>query len=71
MERLLRYSLERQRPIRVIFQREGRMLQRKVQVLALEEDMIRLSSQRPLEAWSMSREDLLGADYVRGDEGIE
>ena len=39
MERFLRYSLERQRPIRLIYQRAGRIWQRKAQVLALMKEL--------------------------------
>lgn len=69
MERFLLYSLERQRPIRLIFQRDGRIWQRKVQVLALNENTVRLSSVRPREEWEMPREDLLGAEYAPGTRG--
>ncbi len=69
MERILRYSLERGRPIRLIFQREGRLEQRNVQVLALDAERVRLRSRRPREEWEMALTDVLGADYARGDEG--
>ena len=71
MERFLRYSLERQRPIRLIYQRAGRIWQRKAQVLALTETTVRLRSTRPQEEWEMPRENLLGAEYAPGDEGQE
>lgn len=44
MERILRYSLDHRRPIRLIFQREGALQQRNVQVLALEAGRVRLLS---------------------------
>lgn len=69
MERILRYSLERRKPIRLIFQREGALQQRNVQVLALESGRVRLLSRRPREEWEMPLADVLGADYARGDEG--
>lgn len=69
MERILRYSLDHRRPIRLIFQREGALQQRNVQVLALEAGRVRLLSRRPREEWEMSLTDVLGADYARGDEG--
>ena len=69
MERILRYSLDRRRPIRLIFQREGALQQRNVQVLALEAGRVRLLSRRPREEWEMPLTDVLGADYARGDEG--
>ena len=69
MERILRYSLDHRRPIRLIFQREGRLQQRNVQVLALGKDRVRLASRRPREEWEMDLADILGADYARGDEG--
>ena len=69
MERILRYSLDHRRPIRLIFQREGALQQRNVQVLALEAGRVRLLSRRPREEWEMPLTDGLGADYARGDEG--
>ena len=69
MERILRYSLDHRRPIRLIFQREGALQQRNVQVLALEAGRGRLLSRRPREEWEMPLTDVLGADYARGDEG--
>ena len=68
MERILRYSLDHRRPIRLIFQREGALQQRNVQVLALEAGRVRLLSRRPREEWEMLLTDVLGADYSRGDE---
>ena len=69
MERILCYSLDHRRPIRLIFQREGALQQRNVQVLALEAGRVRLLSRRPREEWEMPLTDVLGADYARGDEG--
>ncbi len=69
MERILRYSLDHRRPIRLIFQREGALQQRNVQVLAMEAGRVRLLSRRPREEWEMPLTDVLGADYARGDEG--
>ena len=69
MERILRYSLDHRRPIRLIFQREGALQRRNVQVLALEAGRVRLLSRRPREEWEMPLTDVLGADYARGDEG--
>ena len=69
MERILRYSLDHRRPVRLIFQREGALQQRNVQVLALEAGRVRLLSRRPREEWEMPLTDVLGADYARGDEG--
>ena len=69
MERILRYSLDHRRPIRLIFQREGALQQRNVQVLALEAGRVRLLSRRPREEWELPLTDVLGADYARGYEG--
>ena len=69
MERILRYSLDHRRPIRLIFQREGALQQRNLQELALEAGRVRLLSRRPREEWEMPLTDVLGADYARGDEG--
>ena len=67
MERILRYSLERRKPIRLIFQREGALQQRNVQVLALESGRVRLLSRRPQEEWEMPLADVLGVALAAQD----
>lgn len=70
MERMLRYSLTHQQPIRVIFQTpEGKLVQRKVTVTLLDDQQVTLRSLRPKGEVTVPLFSLLGADYIRGDDG--
>ncbi|MBR2719412.1 MAG: hypothetical protein IKB78_08980 [Clostridia bacterium] len=72
MERFLRYSLEKQRPIRLIFfTDEGKMKQVNAQIVGVEEEMVRFTCLRPKGEFVVSKERILSADYKRGDEGQE
>lgn len=72
MERFLRYSLEKQRPIRLIFfTDEGKMKQVNAQIVGVEEEMVRFICLRPKGEFVVSKERILSADYKRGDEGQE
>lgn len=69
MERFLRYSLEKQRGIRLIFLNdEGVMKQVNAQVLALDASQVRFACLRPRGEWTLPLERILSADYRRGDE---
>ncbi|MBE5804204.1 MAG: hypothetical protein E7316_06805 [Clostridiales bacterium] len=70
MERFLRYSLEKQRPIRLIFYTdEGKMKQVNAQVTAMTETSVAFTCLRPKGTFEMEKSRLLSADYKRGDEG--
>ena len=70
MERFLRYSLERGRAIRLIYQEEdGRMRQVSAQVKALDGDMVSFTTLRPKKDVTVSVTHILSADYRKGDEG--
>ena len=70
MERMLRYSLTHQQPIRVIFQtQEGKLVQRKATVTQLDDQQVTLRSLRPKGEVTIPLFSLLGADYIRGDDG--
>ena len=69
MERMLQYSLEHERPIRLIWQEEGKLVQRKATVTALTADTVTLRSLRPRGETTITRESILSADFVKGDEG--
>ena len=72
MERFLRYSLERQRPIRLIFfADDGSMKQVNAQVTAMAEGKVCFSCLRPKGCFEVAKERILSADYKRGDEGQE
>lgn len=70
MERFLRYSLEKQRPIRLIFYDEsGTLRQSNAQVQAIEADTVSFTTLRPKTQWMLPPESILSADYKKGDEG--
>lgn len=70
MERFLRYSLEKQRPIRLIFlQDNGGMKQLNAQIVEMGEDTVRFTSLRPKGEFTIEKASILSADYKKGDEG--
>ena len=70
MERFLRYSLERDRAIRVIFMDpEGRMRQASAVVEAMDDRTVRLYVIRPPRRLTVPLTDILGASYTADDEG--
>ncbi|MGN1020685.1 MAG: hypothetical protein ACI4O7_09955 [Aristaeellaceae bacterium] len=72
MERFLRYSLERGRPIRLMVQEEdGRLRQLTAQVTALTAQEVTIAVLRPRRTVTLPLEHLLSADYRKGDEGQE
>lgn len=72
MERFLRYSLEKQRPIRLIFfADDGSMKQVNAQVTAIGPQSVSFTCLRPKGSYEIPLERLLSADYKRGDEGQE
>lgn len=72
MERFLRYSLEKQRPIRLIFfNDEGKMKQVNAQIVRVDGQQVRFTCLRPKGEFAVSMAQILSADYKRGDEGQE
>lgn len=72
MERFLRYSLEKQRPIRLIFfADDGSMKQVNARVTAITVDKVCFSCLRPKGCFEVALERILSADYKKGDEGQE
>ena len=71
MERFLRYSLERGRAIRLMYQDGERIRQATAQVTALDGDEVALMTLRPRGTVILSVGQVLSADYRRGDEGQE
>lgn len=71
MERFLRYSMERQRAIRLIFvDDEEKMRQASATVTSLNEDgSATFVTLRPRREYTMPLPRILGADYRKGDEG--
>ncbi len=67
----LRYSLEKQRRIRVMLMVDGKLTQQNVTVLALEgaQALVRLGTKKAPVAVPLA--DILSCDYARGDHGEE
>ena len=70
MERFLRYSLERDKAIRVIYlDADGRMRQTNAVVEAMENGLVTLYIMRPPSRVPLPASDILGASYTAKDEG--
>ena len=70
MERFLRYSLEKQRPIRLMYMTDDAQLkQLNAQIINYNSETVRFTSLRPKGTFEIPRPQLLSADYKRGDEG--
>ena len=70
MERFLRYSLEHDRAIRVIFlEADGRMRQVNAVVEAMADGQVSLYIIRPPRRLTLPLADILGASYTADDEG--
>ena len=68
MERMLRYSLDRKRKIRVMWQQDEQMRQKLCQVTAMNTECVELDIARPREQVKVALTDVLSADYRKGDE---
>jgi len=72
MERFFRYSLERERAIRLIITDEnGKLRQLTAIVTAIEADAIKVYVLRPPKDLTIPIASILSADYRKGDEGGE
>lgn len=70
MERFLRYSLEHERPIRLIFvNEEGGMRQATATVTRLSAGRVAFITRRPKGENDLPLHQILSADYRKGDEG--
>lgn len=70
MERLLQYSLERDRAIRLMYlQEDGSLKQITCQVRAYDDKAVTVYVLRPPKDLTIPRQDILSADYRKGDEG--
>lgn len=70
MERFLRYSLEKQRPIRLMFyDDDGNLRQSNAQVQSIAPEVVVFTTTRPKAQWALPPSRLLSADYKKGDEG--
>ncbi len=72
MERFLRYSLERNRAIRLIYlDEENKMRQVNAVVEGLDGGQVKLYILRPPRKLTLATDRILSADYRKGDEGGE
>lgn len=69
MERLLRFSLEHDRVIRMMLMHEGRLTQVNARVIAYDEEKIEFITTRSPRPQTALRADLLAADFRKGDDG--
>ena len=70
MERFYIYSMERQRAIRLIWQEEdGSFRQANGQVVAWDGQQLTVNTLRPKKTITLRAEQILSADYRKGDEG--
>lgn len=69
MERLLRYSVEHDRIIRLMLLQEGRLTQVNARVTAYDEKTIEFITTRSPRPQTAARADLLAADFRKGDDG--
>lgn len=70
MERLLLYSLERERPIRILWQEEdGSFRQANALVTAWDGRQATFTTTRPKRTITLPKERILSADFRKGDEG--
>lgn len=71
MERFFVYSMERGRPIRLIWQEDnGSFCQANAQVTSWDGHTLTATALRPRRVLSLRREQILSADYKKGDEGM-
>ncbi|MCE5343316.1 MAG: hypothetical protein LLF96_07005 [Eubacteriales bacterium] len=71
MDRFLRYSLQKERKIRVVLFIDGQMSQKTVLVTALTEDNATLIAGAKKTHVTVALSDILSCDYARGDHGEE
>lgn len=72
MERMLRYSLERNRAIRLMYMTEdGGIRQVTAVVTTMDETQLSLYVIRPPQKIMLKKSAILSADYKKGDEGQE
>lgn len=71
MERLLRYSLEHTRQIRMMWQdADGAMRQSNVQVLRYDQTSVTCLVTRPKHEETIPLERVLAVDFRKGDDGM-
>lgn len=69
MERLLRYSLEHDRVIRLMLMKDGLLSQVNARVIAYDAEKVEYITTRSPRPQMAERADILAADFRKGDDG--
>lgn len=69
MERMLRFSLEHDRVIRLMLLRDGQLSQVNARVIAYDADSIEFITTRSPRPQKVERAEVLAADFRKGDDG--
>ncbi|MBE5797540.1 MAG: hypothetical protein E7327_09230 [Clostridiales bacterium] len=69
MERLLRYSFEHDRVIRLMILQEGALSQVNARVIGYDAEKIEFITTRSPRTQTVARADVLAADFRKGDDG--
>lgn len=69
MERLLRYSVEHDRVIRMMLMQEGTLSQVNARVIAYDEEKVAFITTRSPRTQTVARGDILAVDFRKGDDG--
>ena len=67
MERLLRFAVEHDRVIRLMFMRDGRLFQVNAHIVSYDDKQVSFVTTRSPRTQVISREELLAVDFRRGD----
>lgn len=69
MERMLRFSLEHDRVIRMMLMQEGKLSQVNARVIAYDGEKVAYVTTRSPRTQTVQRTDILSVDFRKGDDG--
>jgi len=69
VERLLRYSVEHDRVIRMMILQEGTLAQVNARVIGYDQEKVEFITTRSPRTQSVARADILAVDFRKGDDG--
>ncbi len=69
MERLLRYSYERERVIRIMLMQDGKLSQVNARVVGYDEREVQFITTRSPRTQTVLMADILSVDFRKGDDG--
>lgn len=70
MDRLLRYSVEHDRVIRLMLMQEGVLSQVNARIVAYDDRSVSFITTRSPRTQTAAREDVLAVDFRKGDDGM-